>query len=276
MSMKIKIAKKILALAIAGSLLTVFSASVLAENEKRLSLSEIKEFNINENFQFPFINEIYGNAINAKITADWISKIEIKNKNYKSMSLPKRAFEVGKTLSDISFLVLNTEKSPSKAIQNSAFSALSSISLSEEFKSELNKLKNSGSSLKGEKLRKTMDHLIEVLLRSQESENTTVRDTTIMLLAASYFKAYYLAAETVKNYPNPTKEQLEFFSWKYLKGYLIYYFENKASQEYKNNTVLKGFLLGLKKIKPISDKPHDKITKEDVIIISKTLRRFFN
>jgi len=268
--------KKILVLAITGSLFAFFSHPLLADDKSSLSLEEIKSINVNDSDLLPSINEIYMSTRAAKVTGDWGKKVKLINKNYKEMSSPERAFEVGKTLSDISFLVLDSDKAPSKAIQNVAFNALSSVTLSAEFKNELNILVNSNAELKGEDLRKKMDARIKVLLQAQESENSSIRDTTMTLLAASYFKAYYLAAQTVETYPKPTKEQLELFSWRDLTDYFINYFSKTASKEYQESKMVKYFLGALLKIKPIVEKPRDKITKEDVAIISKVLSRSFD
>lgn len=267
--------KKVLVLAITGSLFVFFNHPLLADNNSNLSLSEVKALSESNDSLLPSINEIYMSTKAAGVTGDWDKKVNLINKNYKEMSPSERAFEVGKTLSDISFLVLNSDKSPTKAIQNTAFNALSSITLSEEFKSELNILANSKSELKGEDLRKKMDVLIKVLLQAQESENSSIRDTTMTLLAASYFKAYYLAAQTVETYSKPTKEQLELFSWRDLTHYFISYFSKTASKEYQESKIVKNFLGALLKIKPIVEKPRDQIKKEDVAIISKVLSRSF-
>jgi hypothetical protein len=273
--------KKILILTIAGGLSFFLSNPLWAENQEKLSIEEIAELSKlikSTPISLPSINEIYNSAIYAKVTSNWDQKIKLQNKNYKGMTAPRRAFEVGKTLSDITFLVVT--KAPSNEIKNAAFQSLTSIKLPPKFKSELEKFARSGGNLKGEALRRKMDYLIKVLLNNIQNskKDATIRDPAMTLLAASYFKAYYLAAETIKDEKNPTKEQLSLFSsegWRDLTNYFFNYFTNTASKSYQQNKVLKNFSWSLSKIKNIIEKPKESITKEDISSIYEVLKNSF-
>lgn len=268
--------KKILILSIIGGLSLFLSNPLFAENKEKLSIEDIKIADEKSELLLPSINEIYTSAIEAKVTADWNKKVKLSKKNYKEMKPPRRAFEVGKTLSDITFLVL--DKAPSNEIKNAAFHSLTSITLPPKFKLELDKFSRSADGLKGEALRKKMDSLIKVLLNSiEETKDENIRDTAMTLLAASYFKAYYLAADTVKG-KDPTEEQLKLFSspdWRDLTTYFLDYFTNTASKNYRENETLKSFLFGLSKIKSIINKSGGKMVKKDISSIYKVLKNSY-
>jgi len=229
----------------------------------------------------PSINEIHRNAKNAGITGKWGKLIKVQSKAYQSMNLPQRAFEVGKTLSDIAFVVLdngNDDTPPSKAIIQQAYNALVSLKLPRNIKAEIQTLKDQleTGKLKGKSLRKKMDVLInEIVPQIEADKNPSIRDSGVVVLAAAYFKAFYLASRSVGSYAKPSREQLDLFRWEDLVNYFISHLTEKATPEFKKNSTVKNFVRGLKKIKPIVSKKRGEITKRDVKRITRALRLSF-
>jgi hypothetical protein len=229
----------------------------------------------------PSINEIHKNAKNAGITGQWGKFIRVQSKDYAAMKLPQRAFEVGKTLSDIAFVVLDSgddDAPPSKAIIQQAYNALVSLELPPNIKAEIQTLKDQleTGKLKGKALRDKMDELMnEVVPQIEENKNPSIRDAGTLVLAAGYFKALYLGARTVASYANPTPEQLDMFRWGELVGYFLTHLTEKATPEFQNSLTVKPFVAGLKKIQPLVNKNRGEITKGDVRKITRALRISF-
>ncbi len=229
----------------------------------------------------PSINEIHKDAKNAGITGNWGKLITVQSKAYQSMSLPQRSFEVGKTLSDIAFVVLdsgNDDTPPSKAIIQQAYNALVSLRLPPNIKAEIQTLKDQleTGKLKGKALRDKMDALInEIVPQIEEDKNPSIRDSGVLVLAAAYFKALYLGARTVGSYAQPSRQQLDMFRWGELVNYFINHLTKKATPEFRNNRTVKNFVRGLKKIKPIVNKKRGEITLGDVKKIARALRLSF-
>jgi len=229
----------------------------------------------------PSINEIHLNAKKAGITGQWGKLIRVQSKAYAAMKLPQRAFEVGKTLSDIAFVVLdsgNDDTPPSKAIIQQAYNALVSLQLPAAIKAEIQTLKDQleTGKLKGKALRDKMDELInQVVPQIEEDKNPSIRDAGVLVLAAGYFKALYLGARTVKSYAQPTREQLDMFRWGELVDYFLTHLTEKATPEFKNSRTVKNFVRGLKKIKPLVSKNRGDITKGDVKKIARALKLSF-
>ncbi|MEN8215997.1 MAG: hypothetical protein ABFS56_06405 [Pseudomonadota bacterium] len=233
------------------------------------------------NLYLPSINEIHRNAKKAGITGKWGKLIRVQSKDYAAMKLPQRAFEVGKTLSDIAFVVLDSgddDTPPSKAIIQQAYNALVSLKLPADIKAEIQTLKDQLETgrLKGEALRDKMDELIsQVVPQIEQDKEPSIRDSGVLVLAAGYFKALYLGARTVASYPEPTPEQLDMFIWGELVDYFISHLTETATSEFKNSRTVDNFVGALKKIKPLVNKKRDEITKSDVKKIARALRLSF-
>ncbi|MEK8015591.1 MAG: hypothetical protein VSS75_001900, partial [Candidatus Parabeggiatoa sp.] len=137
----------------------------------------------------PSINEIHNSAKNAGITGKWGRLIRVQSKGYAAMKLPQRAFEVGKTLSDIAFVVLDRGENtpPSKAIIQQAYNALVSLELPAAIKAEIQILKDQVETgrLQGKALRDKMDDLISrVVPQIEKDNNPSIRDAGTLVLAA--------------------------------------------------------------------------------------------
>lgn len=242
---------------------------------------EIDKAFISEKFYLPSINEIHNDANAAGITKDWGKLIKLTPKDYTSFSVAGRAFEVGKTLSDVAFITLSVkdkQQPPPKNAIDIAYSALTALKLPKDVETSIQILKEEAASgkLKGKDLRKKLDNLIsQTIAKIEEDKDQAIRDSGSLLLAAGFYKAFYLGAMTVSSYKNPTPEQLSMFKWDALTAYFIDYFTNKASNEYKNNKTVKIFVASLKSITPIVNKDSKEITKEDVAKIHKSLIRLF-
>jgi len=229
----------------------------------------------------PSINEIHRNAKHAGITGKWGQLIRVQSKDYAAMKLPQRAFEVGQTLSDIAFVVLdsgNDDAPPSKAIIQQAYNALGSMELPANIKAEIQTLKDQleTGKLQGKALRDKMDDLISQLVpQIEEDKKPSIRDAGSLVLAAGYFKALYLGARTVASYTKPTPEQLDMFRWKALVDYFLTHFTAKAIPEFKDSRTVKNFVVALEKIKPLVNKNRGEITKSDVKGIARALKLSF-
>lgn len=229
----------------------------------------------------PSINEIHGDAKRLGITGSWGKFIRVESKAYAKMSLPQRAFEVGNTLSDIAFVVLDgpdSNAAPSKAIIQQAYNALVSLELPANIKAEIQTLKEQMEMgrLKNQALRQKVDSLLgEIVPQIERDKNLSIRDSGVLVLAAGYFKALYLGARTVGSYPSPTREQLDMFRWGNLVDYFLNHLTQEATPEFKNNRTVKNFVVALKMIQPLVSKQPGEITKGDVKKIARALRLSF-
>ena len=270
--------KKPLALVVMMSFASLAWAGQITAEDETLDAAEMAE---EVTLYLPSINEIHRDAKHVGITGNWGSFIRVQSKAYATMSKPQRAFEVGKTLSDIAFIVLDgpdSNAAPSKAIIQQAYNALVSLELPANIKAEIQTLKEQMEMgrLKGKALRKKMDALLnEIVPQIEEDENLSIRDSGVLVLAAGYFKALYLGARTVGSYPTPTREQLDMFRWGELVDYFLNHLTQKATPEFKNNSTVKNFVVALKRIKPLVSKQQGEITKRDVKAIARALRLSF-
>ena len=281
------IKRKLITLSAIAFIVSTGTATVFAADEtlpddadKTATKITIDESTISDTLYLPSINEIHRDAKNSGITGDWGNLIRLTQKNYASLTTPKRAFEVGKTLSDVAFITLSSgdDNAPDKASIDAAHDALSSLELPGAVKTEIQVLKEkvANGSLKGKDLRKQLDKLIaQTIAQIEEDENQAIRDSGSILLAAGYYKALYLGAMTVAGKEVPTPEQLSMFKWDTLTAHFIDYFTNKASDEYKNDETIKSFVAALQSITPSVNKKPEEITKDDVSIIAKSLMRLF-
>jgi hypothetical protein len=228
----------------------------------------------------PGIEEIHQDAKNANITNDWGKLIKLSAKDYSSLTAPNKAFEAGKTLSDVTFITISAEKdvAPSKEVVEIAYNTLAALELPNDIKAEIQLLKEQASngSLAGKDLRKKIDTLLtETVSKIEQDPNPAIKDSGSLVLAAGYFKALYLGALTVSAYDKPTADQLKMFKWDFLTAYFLDYFTNKASAEYKDNATVKSFVSALQEISPIVNKKREDINKDDVAKIAKALMPLF-
>jgi len=224
----------------------------------------------------PTINELYLQAQAYGITADWSKQIELNPKDYKTMTTPKRAFEVGLTLSNIAFIVLNekTGQSPDKALIQQAYDAIISLNPPSELSKELQQMHDEleSGTLKGDSLRQKANIMLAQAIPAMMERDPNLRDTGTLVLAAGYFRAMYLGTQTVSSYPNPTSEQLKMFQWGSLVSHFANYFSQKAAPEFKNNSEVKNLIIALKKIEPLLKNP----TREQLMQVANTLKPLFN
>lgn len=235
------------------------------ENPEKKPDIAFQQSDVSDNIAFPSIVEINKSAKAAGLK-NWSKLIKLKKKNYAAMSNPARIFEVGVTLADIAFTVFDDDQVPSKSTQELAFSALSSIELPDEFQAEFQSMKQELDSLSGEKIRRSMDQLINKFLSLTEkgNDNKETRDLGMTLLAAGYYKSYYLAAKMVSEIDSPTEEQLALFTWKDLTNDFINFFKKEVSEEYKKDDHIASFVKSLERIKPITEKSKEEVTKQDI------------
>jgi hypothetical protein len=234
----------------------------------------------NSAVDLPSIDEIYRDANKAKITNDWGKLIKLSAKDYSSLTAPNKAFEAGKTLSDVAFITVSAEKEipPAKEVVEIAYNTLAALELPTDIKAEIQLLKEqvSNGSLAGKELRKKMDTLLaETVSKIEQDTNPAIKDSGSLVLAAGYFKVLYLGALTVSAYDKPTPEQLQMFKWDNLTAYFLDYFTNKASAEYKDNASVKSLVAALQEISPIVNKKREDINKDDVAKIAKALMPLF-
>lgn len=239
--------------------------SKIEENSEEKPNISFQQSDVSDNIAFPSIIEI-NNSAKAAGLKNWSNLIKLKKKNYSAMSKPARIFEVGTTLADIAFIVFDDDQTPSKSTQELAFSALSSIKLPDEFQVEFQSMKQELNSFSGEKVRKSTDQLINKFLSLTEkgNDNQEMRDLGMTLLAGGYYKSYYLAAKMVSEIDSPTEKQLALFTWKDLTNDFINFFKKEVSKEYKENEHITSFVKSLERIKPITAKPKEEVTKQDI------------
>lgn len=247
------------------------------EGKEAITLTDADK---NAPLYLPGIDEIHRDAQNAKITNDWGKLIKLSAKDYAGLTAPNKAFEAGKTLSDVAFITVSAEKGvpPSKEVVEIAYNTLATLALPDDIKAEIQLLKEqvSNGSLAGKDLRKKVDSLLaETVSKIEQDQNPAIKDSGSLVLAAGYFKAFYLGALTVSGYDKPTPEQLQMFQWDALTAYFLDYFTNKASAEYKDNDTVKSFVAALQEITPIVNKKREDINKDDVTKIAKALMPLF-
>lgn len=261
----------------------VFTSAVVQGEEKKRQLPSKEDEKLS--FDIPRIDEVFKQAKRAGIAGGWEKRIEIKSQGFKGMSESMRAVEVGKTLADIAFLVLDEEKGkePSGNLLEKAEKAILSLNPSQEIKTQIQELRGRvlAGTLAGEKLRKEMDRLIKdvipkIMKGEEGNEGTEKRnDVGVMVWAAGFCRAMYLGTSTVAEYDKPNSDKLSMFRYGGVLGYFIKYFTEEASDSFKKDRLVKNLVITFKKVKSVVDKKRDQFTKQDIVKVSKTLKREF-
>ncbi|MCP4701623.1 MAG: hypothetical protein GY862_32900 [Gammaproteobacteria bacterium] len=234
-------------------------------------------------FYPPAITEIFDNAKMNKLTGGWDKKIRVEGQDYAAMSVPRRALEVGKTLANIAFLVLNSpdpDAPPSKPLVQEAYNAISAINPPASVKAELQKMRDQyeAGKLKRKALRKEIDRIInEVVPGISQAEDPETRDSGKLVMAAGYFRALYLGAETMAASANPTSEQLNMIlGWKDISAHMLNYFARQSTPAFRSSVKVKNLLRALFKITPLVSKPRGQIDKSDAAAITAALKPLFS
>ncbi len=226
--------------------------------------------------ELPKVNEILGQAKKAGIVNGWEKRISLESRAYDKMPAPEKAFEVGKVLADIAFLVLNKEEEEiSRDVLDKAEKAILSLNPPSDIAEHL-KMIRSGvevGKLKGKELRAEIDKLLKILPKI--SREPSIEDTGTMVWTSGFCRALYLATSTVAGMKEPEKNQITMFRYGSMADYFIRYFNDQAEDSFKNNGLVKDLIAVLEKIKPDMEKKPDKIVKEDIVRISDTLRPYF-
>lgn len=233
-----------------------------------------------DEFYLPSINEIYMQAQAFGVSGNWKKVVKIQATNYRTMPLPRRSFEVGKTLSNIAFLVLDTgdrNAAPPKGLVQHAYDAILSLNPPAKINNQLQRLRDQleAGTLRGQRLREQVDVLMDETVPEIMDTEPKLKDATMLVLGAGYFRAMYLGANTVASYRNPTRDQLAMFRWGSMVDYFIKYFTVKAAANFKNSAEVKSFVIALKKIQRLVNKSPESITKADVSKIAKALGVLF-
>jgi hypothetical protein len=231
-----------------------------------------------DNFYPPSISEVFENAKNNGITTDWKNQVQIPtSQDYLAMPLPKRAFEVGKGLADIAFLILDNEESPPIHLVQYADSAIMSLNPPENIQNEVQKLKQATQmgELKGKELRNKISELLnEQVPLIEDTEDPQVRDSGVIMALSGYLRGLYLGAQALANMAAPTKNQLEM-----IKGmrdtinHYSDYLKNKINSTFKKSTEVRNLMVALTRILPILEK--DNVTKDDAKAVTQTLSLLF-
>lgn len=231
-------------------------------------------------YQPPSISEIFNSAKRNGITTDWDQQVKVESQSYTEMPVPKRAFEVGKALADIAFLVLapdDSNQAPSLALVQHANDALMALDPPETVKNEVQKLRQrtQNGELKGAALRNEITRLLNEQAPLLEYEdNPQTRDSGVVMLLSGYLRALYLGAETLAGMKAPTTEQLEMI--KALRGTAEHYNDylaTKLSRTFKESIVVQDLAGSLKKILPTLQQAE--ITQADAKAIAQTLSLLF-
>lgn len=250
---------------------------------KQLSLESMA----GDEFDLPSIGEIYEQANRLGISANWSKVVQVQAKDYKTMTVSERAFEVGKTLSDVAFLVLdggNADAPPPKALVQHAYDAILSLQPPAAINVQLQGLRDQleAGTLRGKELRTQVDILIDETVHEILETEASLRDVGTFVLAIGYFRAMYLGTSTVAGYKNPTPEQVSMFSWGNdnaaggsIIDYFIKYFNKKATPAFRDSAEVMRFRIVLKKVKPLLDKKPETIVKDDVAKIAEILQPLF-
>jgi hypothetical protein len=236
---------------------------------------------LQDKFVLPPISEVYEEAKNNEITGGWSKKITVQPQDFAAMAAPQRAFEVGKTLSNIAFIVLdsdNEDAPPPKSMVQLAYDAIMSLKPPAAINTDLQQLREQmeAGTLKGKELRQRVDVMLDQTIPNILKQEPSLRDAGTLVLASGLLRALYLGASTVAILPNPTREQLAMFRWgKGILNYLLTYFTQKADASFKDSTEVKNLVVALKKIQPLSNKKPEDITKADVGTTVEALERLF-
>ncbi|MDM8566460.1 hypothetical protein QUF74_12525 [Candidatus Halobeggiatoa sp. HSG11] len=272
-----------------SSIFLVNSSFIYAEEQQEPKTSDMPQLTEEQtaspvdNLMLPTISELHLQAMAFGITADWNRMVKVQPRDYKAMKLPKRAFEVGKTLSSVAFIVLsgeNEDAPPPKGIVQTSYDAISSLNPPKNIQVKLQKLRDQleAGTLHGKKLRAEVDILLnEVINGMVEDEKTSqsLKDAGTLVLGTGYFKAMYLGTTTVAGYQNPTKDQLAMFKWGIIIDYFINYFKKKAAPEFKESVEVSNFVIALMKIKPRLDKTYEQLSKSDIQAVATILEPLF-
>lgn len=265
-------------------LLMVFAAQISwAEDAKETNPTSqaVDKTEASDKFYLPSINEIYRQAKKYGVTGKWKQIVRIEEKAYATMPLPQRAFEVGKSLSNIAFVVLDTdsnEAAPSKSVVLHANDAIMSLNPPADINAELQKLRDQleAGTLQGKALRDEVNSLISQTIPKILDKEPSLQDAGLLVLGAGYFRAMYLGTSTVASYPKPTQAQLGMFRWGSIVDYFIDHFTQKASPEFQKSTEVRSFVVALTKIQPLINKAPEQISKADVSQVASTLASLFN
>jgi hypothetical protein len=130
------------------------SPEVKKAAEKTPPSPEVLAKEVQKSFYPPAISEIFDSAEKNKLTGNWKDKIKVSSQDYQAMEVPRRAFQVGLTLADVAFLVLDNTAPPSADLVNLANDAISSITPPQDIQSEVQKLRDQykSGSLQGKEL----------------------------------------------------------------------------------------------------------------------------
>lgn len=223
----------------------------------------------------PQINEVYNQAVNFDIIDGWEDNIKVEAYDFKALPEIKKAFEVGKTLADIAFIIMN-EKDPrnlSSHILETAKNAILSLDPPKKTKEKLEEIQDGVKTgiLKGEGLRKELDLLVSKVIPEIEAD-PNLRDVGTLVWASGFFRAMYHGTNTVARKEAPTQEQLAMFRYGGVISYFLEYFTQRAKESFKNNTQVKNLVVALKEIKPIVEKDPKKITKKDIENVARALK----
>ncbi len=233
-----------------------------------------------DDYYLPSVSEIYEQAKTFGVSGDWNKIVQIQSQDYKAMKLPRRSFAVGKTLSNIAFLVLDSgnDTAPPKGLVQHAYDAISSLNPPAKINAQLQRLRDQleAGTLRGKKLRTQVDILLDETVPEILETEPSLKDAGTLVLGAGYFRAMYLGTSTVAGYKNPTRDQLAMFRWGGILKYFITYFTKKAAPEFKNNAEVKSFVIALHKIGPHLNKSPESISKADVTKVAEILKPLFN
>lgn len=270
--------KKKIVIALLVCFVVVFTSSVVGGEDKEKLPLDLSKLNEKAIFDLPKIDEVFTQAKNAGIIGDWEKRIEVKSQGYETMPKPQRAFEVGKTLADIAFLVLDKKdgKKPSGDLLEKAEKAILSLNPHQDIKSQTQEIRGrvQSGTLKGEELRKELDKLIKDII-PKIKEDAQLKDVGMMVWAAGFCRAMYLGTSTVAGYDKPDKAKLSMFRYGGVLGHFIDHFTEKASDSFKKDAMVEDIVVTFRKIKSIVEKKESEFSKQDIVKVSKTLERQF-
>ena len=243
------------------------------DSPERLSRQQMSS----EEFFLPSINEIYEQAKAYGLSRNWNRIVRIQPKNYRAMKLPRRAFAVGQTLSNIAVLVLDTNAVPSKGLVQHAYDAILSLNPPRKINAQLQRLRNQleAGTLRGRNLREQVDILLDETVQEMVETAPSLRDAGMLVLGAGYFRAMYLGASTVAKYSRPNRDQLAMFRWGSIIDHFIRYFTQKANRQFKSSAEVKSFVIALKKIQRLLNKAPERISKQDISQVARALKPLF-
>ncbi len=270
--------RKIVKSIVVVSLMLLIVPGIAWSQDKDDSLLDKGDLDDIVNFFLPSIAEKYTLAKNLGIINEqWEELIgEITSQDYEDMGTPERALQVGKTLADISFLVLNMEEgeAPSEDLLEKAKEAIESLEPPDSLQSQVDKLLDGvkGGDLAGEELRNQADQLLrDVIVEMEKAERL---DEATLISAGGFLRMMYLGASVVSTLDSPTQQQLAMFSEGYVIDYFIFYFaeREKTSADFKESVYVEDFIAILRGISELLKLEQGKIpTKQDIVNIAEIL-----